>query len=59
MSRTEELRQKFWGEKPEPVYFDETGKCLSCRGTGRNPLSDIVDWLPCTTCHGHGRRYEG
>jgi hypothetical protein len=30
--------------------------CASCRGTGRNPLSDTVNWLPCDTCAGAGVR---
>jgi hypothetical protein len=30
--------------------------CSSCRGTGRDPMSDITNWLPCWTCHGTGKR---
>ena len=28
--------------------------CQSCRGTGRNPMSDTVNWLPCAACGGRG-----
>ena len=28
--------------------------CCVCYGTGRNPDSDITNWLPCATCHGTG-----
>lgn len=27
-------------------------KCPTCRGTGADPMSDVVDWLPCPTCKG-------
>lgn len=42
MSRVEELL------KP----FADNSQCLACHGTGRNPMSDNVNWLPCATCHG-------
>ena len=29
--------------------------CLVCKGTGRNPMSDNVNWLPCSTCNGTGK----
>lgn len=29
-------------------------RCNTCRGTGRDPLSDNVNWLPCTQCGGTG-----
>lgn len=28
--------------------------CTVCRGSGRDPLSDNVNWLPCLTCGGAG-----
>lgn len=31
-------------------------KCPHCRGTGRDPMSDIINWFPCTACNGTGNR---
>lgn len=36
--------------KPEPIT------CPYCRGTGRDPMSDIVNWFRCEPCHGKGTR---
>jgi hypothetical protein len=36
--------------KPEPTT------CPWCRGTGRDSMSDGVNWLPCEPCHGKGTR---
>ena len=30
-------------------------KCKYCCGTGRNPLSDNLNWLPCSSCSGTGQ----
>ena len=32
---------------PQPI-------CAVCYGTGRDPMSDTTNWLPCSTCHGTG-----
>lgn len=29
-------------------------KCILCNGTGADPMSDIVNWLPCAPCAGTG-----
>jgi hypothetical protein len=29
--------------------------CPTCKGTGADPMSDNVNWLPCGTCHGERR----
>lgn len=29
-------------------------KCQACRGTGADPLSDNLNWLPCKACGGKG-----
>lgn len=29
-------------------------RCNTCRGTGRDPLSDNANWLPCPQCGGTG-----
>lgn len=26
--------------------------CRTCKGTGRDPMSDTMNWLPCPTCRG-------
>jgi hypothetical protein len=31
-------------------------KCTICKGTGADPMSDNVNWLPCTQCSGNGRQ---
>jgi RecJ-like exonuclease len=30
-------------------------RCNTCRGTGRDPLSDNANWLPCPQCGGSGK----
>jgi len=35
-----------------PKYVNE--KCRVCQGTGANPLSDNVNFLPCAECRGTG-----
>ena len=32
-----------------------TEPCPYCKGHGADPLSDNVNWLPCSECHGSGR----
>lgn len=29
-------------------------KCRDCNGTGRDVMSDSVNWLPCFSCEGKG-----
>lgn len=31
-------------------------RCQVCRGSGAEPLSDNVNWLPCSACRGTGKR---
>ena len=38
-------------ERPNPMV---EATCHVCRGTGRNPMSDIVNWFPCSECGGTG-----
>lgn len=30
--------------------------CHVCKGTGRDPMSDNVNWLPCNSCNGTGKQ---
>ena len=30
--------------------------CPHCNGTGADPMSDNVDWLPCQSCSGTGKK---
>lgn len=32
--------------------------CRVCRGTGADPLSDNLNWLPCSHCKGSGQEPE-
>jgi hypothetical protein len=32
------------------VMSNALDPCRICKGTGRNPMSDIVNWLPCSAC---------
>ena len=34
----------------------DSNKCLSCNGTGRDPMSDNANWLPCTKCNWDGHQ---
>ena len=38
-------------QKQKPLLGEP---CDACNGTGRDPMSDIVNWLPCKTCNGTG-----
>jgi hypothetical protein len=51
----------------ESIFYDECQDlpimvvkidciCPSCNGTGVDPLSDNVDWLPCSSCKGTGKK---
>ena len=33
-----------------------SAKCGGCNGTGADPMSDNVNWLPCKGCGGKGAR---
>lgn len=33
---------------------DDKQKCTACHGHGCDPMSDVMHWLPCTTCKGSG-----
>ena len=35
-------------------YFKPIEVCGYCHGTGREPGSDTLNWLPCPTCRGEG-----
>lgn len=37
------------------AHIDEPDPCPVCCGTGANPLSDNLNWLPCTQCGGTGQ----
>jgi hypothetical protein len=46
---------------PEPgacieVLEDAAKACPACRGSGAQPLSDNLNWLPCWSCGGTGRQ---
>lgn len=36
------------------LTIHSTRDCLVCRGSGRDPMSDNVNWLPCSSCGGSG-----
>lgn len=50
---TEEINQGL----RDDGYTSYPAICHVCRGTGADPMSDIVNWLPCTNCNGKGH-YE-
>lgn len=57
----EYIAEKYPGliSQMEDAVNEEKGRtCPYCRGTGANPMSDNVNWLPCSSCSGTGKRKQ-
>ena len=57
-------KHKFVSDGLEPGDFfsgvtilDDSGVCPVCKGTGANPASDNLNWLPCGACDGTGVKH--
>lgn len=58
-SQTAAEIRRLLGELPECITVADkmplTRTCLFCRGTGVDPMSDVLNSLPCHECRGTGK----
>ena len=54
---SQELQQAESALSARLRVYSEIDTCPVCKGTGRNPMSDTTNWLPCGDCQGTGVQF--